>query len=244
MSPSDLLSPEEKLAMGQLGGFEHVVAAANVILRRHGIQRSLFNPREIARNRIRKDCSCREISLRYRHDHSLRANLEDLLQQALELQANAGGTAYVGAMLQHLVGAKLDLVLGRGRVVHHGHSVADQSTDRQADFAVESVAIHVTTHPTEALVRKCGANLNAGLKPLIVTLDDGVAGAAFLLKNAGLSNRVDVLDAGQFLTANIYERSLFVAADCRETLVALLTQYNEIVGQCETDPSLRIRLDA
>jgi hypothetical protein len=162
---------------------------------------------------------------------SLRANIEDLLRQARDVQTHAGGTNYVGAMLQHLVGAKLDVVLGKGKVQHHGFSVADHSTDRKGDFRVETVAIHVTTQ-----------NLQEGLKPVIVTSGDGVDGAAFLLKNAHLVERVDVLDANQFLTANVYERSLFKAAECKVTLAALLERYNEIVAACETDPSLLIKL--
>lgn len=54
--------------------------------------------------------------------------------------------------------------------------------------------------------------------------------------------RVDVLDTTQFLTANVYERSLFKTADCKLTLTALLERYNEIVAKCETDPSLLIKL--
>jgi len=173
---------------------------------------------------------------------SLQANIEDLLQQAEEVQANAGGTNYVGAMLQHLVGAKLDLVLGDGKIEHHGFSVADQSTERRGDYEVEGVVLHVTTHPSEALIRKCYANLQAGLKPVIVTIGDGVAGTAFLLKNSKLADRVDVLDAAQFLTANVYERSLFRAAHCKVTLTRFLERYNEIVAASETDPSLRIKL--
>ena len=80
------------------------------------------------------------------------------------------------------------------------------------------------------------------LKPLIVTIGDGVDGAEFLLKNAGLADRVDVLDAGQFLTANVYERSFFKAAECKVTLRKLLERYNEIVASCETDPALLIKL--
>ncbi len=175
---------------------------------------------------------------------SLHANIHDLLQQADDLQENSGGTNYVGAMLQHLVGAKLDVVLGEGKIQHHGSSVADHSTARQSDFQIETVAIHVTTHPSEALVRKCAENLRAGMKPLIITLGDGVEGVAFLLKNANLTDRVDVLDVGQFLTANVYERSLFKAAACKATFSKLLDRYNEIVGVCETDPALRIALKA
>lgn len=173
---------------------------------------------------------------------ALCANIGDLLSQARDLQADAGGATYVGAMLQHMVGAKLDVVLGKGKIQHHGSSVADQSTDRKADFQVEEVAIHVTTHPNEALIRKCASNLQDGLKPIIITIGDGVAGAAFLLKSSNLAHRVDVLDIGQFLTANIYERSLFKAADCKVTLSNLLERYNEIVSFCETDPTLRIQV--
>jgi len=169
-------------------------------------------------------------------------HIEDLLQQAADIQANAGGTNYVGAMLQHLVGAKLDLVLGAGKVQHHGFSVADRSTERQADYQVDAVAIHVTTHPTEALVRKCADNLQAGLRPVIITVNEGVAGAGFLFKGAQLGDRVDVLDAVQFLTANVYERSLFQVIDCKLTLTKLLQRYNEIVSACETDPTLRVNL--
>jgi hypothetical protein len=173
---------------------------------------------------------------------SLRANIEDLLAQAAEIQAAGGGTHYVGAMLQHLVGAKLDLVLGQGKIQHHGFSVADESTARSGDYQVEGVAIHVTTHPSEALARKCGDNLKAGLKPLIVTLGEAVRPAEYILKSFDLKDRVDVLDAAQFLTANVYERSFFKAAECKVTLAALLERYNAIVDACETDPSLRIKL--
>lgn len=174
---------------------------------------------------------------------ALCANIDDLLSQARDLQADAGGASYVGAMLQHMVGAKLDVVLGNGKIQHYGSSVADHSTERKADFQVEAVAIHVTTHPNEALIRKCTSNLQDSLKPIIITTGDGVAGAAFLLRNSNIAHRVDVLDIGQFLTANIYERSLFKAADCKVTLSKLLERYNEIVSSCETDPTLRIQIE-
>jgi len=236
------LSAEEEAAMQALGGFDKVADTARRILREHGIERDLFSPKERERIRRGRDFVKTKIEFNFDPGISLRANIEDLLQQAREVQTHAGGTNYVGAMLQHLVGAKLDLVLGKGNVQHHGFSVADHSTERKGDFHVEAVAIHVTTHPSEALVRKCAQNLQDGLKPVIVTSGEGVDGAAFLLKNAELVDRVDVLDASQFLTANVYERSLFKAADCKITLAKLLERYNEIVGECETDPTLLVRL--
>lgn len=172
---------------------------------------------------------------------SLRSNIENLLDQAKEVQTNSGGANYVGAMLQHLVGAKLDIVLGLGKVTHHGFSAADHSTARPGDFHIENAAIHVTTHPSEALIRKCGDNLKNSLKPVIISVGEVTAGANVLLKNAGIEDRVDVLDAVQFLTANVYEHSLFKTHDCKVTLVKLITRYNEIVDKCETDPVLAIR---
>jgi hypothetical protein len=236
------ISVAEESAINALGGFEQVVGMVDGILREHNIKRSLFSKRE--RNQIRRgrDFKKKRIEFHFDTGKSLRSNIDDLLRQAEELQADGGGTAYVGAMLQHLVGAKLDLVLGKGKIEHHGFSVADSPTARKGDFLVESVAIHVTTNPSEALVRKCAANFQAGLKPLIVTLGDGVNGAAFLLKNSELSDRVDVLDAAQFLTANIYEHSFFKASTYKVTLSNLLSRYNEIVLQCETDPVLQIDL--
>lgn len=236
------LSVEEESAINTLGGFDRVVTAAHSILRNHGVQKSLFSEREKKRIRRGRHFTRKAIEFHFDPGKSLHANIHDLLEQADDLQENSGGTNYVGAILQHLVGAKLDVVLGAGKIQHHGSSVADHSTARQSDFQIETVAIHVTTHPSEALVRKCAENLRGGFKPLIITLGDGVEGAAFLLTNANLADRVDVLDVGQFLTANVYERSLFKAAACKLTFSKLLDRYNEIVGACETDPALRIAL--
>jgi hypothetical protein len=172
---------------------------------------------------------------------SVSANLIAIINQAHEIQKNSSGANYVGAMLQHLVGAKLDIVLGSGLIKHHGHSTADGPTGRNADFEINGVAIHVTTHPTEALIRKAANNLQSGLKPIIVTLAIGVEGALFLLNETEWRDRVDVMDAGQFLTANIYEHSLFRVGQCQSTIQSILERYNQIVEECETDPVLKIR---
>lgn len=236
------LSADEEEAIASLGGIDRAVAISDRILAKYGFHRGLFSKSEL--QRIRQGRHRKKAALAFHFDpgKSLRANINDLLDQATELQKAGCGTNYVGAMLQHLVGAKLDIVLGLGKIQHHGFSVADQSTGRNADYQVEAVAIHITTHPTEALARKCQENIEAGLRPLIITLGDAVRPAGFILEPFKLDERVDVLDAAQFLTANVYERSLFKAGECKVTLAALLRRYNAIVDECETDPSLRIRL--
>src|ERR1017187_8388154 len=184
------LSSEEEEAIELLGGIDWAATMANRVLAQHGVHRVLFTHTErgqIRRGRCRRG---RAVEFHFDTGKSLRANINDLLDQASELQATGGGTNYVGAMLQHLVGAKLDIVLGQGKLFHHGFSVADHSTDRKADYQVEAVAIHVTTHPTEALVRKCADNLKAGLKPLIITIGEAVRPADFILKTFELNDRV------------------------------------------------------
>jgi hypothetical protein len=170
---------------------------------------------------------------------SLRSCIRDLLAQAVERQREVQGTMYHGAVMQHLVGAKLDYVT-KGAAKHHGFSVADAPSNRSGDFLIGDVAIHVTTAPGEALMHKCQANLSSGLRPIIVTTEDGVGGAKALSKQAGVDDRLDVIEIEQFIATNVYEWSLF-ERDARPTAIKdIIERYNRIVADCESDPSLRI----
>lgn len=229
-----------RTSRGSLGLMKDYINALNDLHRKRNV--NLDEAELWWIEKVRRHFGSKGPKFHFDHGQSLSANIQDLLLQAKDVQSNSGGTNYFGAMLQHLVGAKLDLVLGQGKVEHHGFSVADHSTDRKGDFHVDAVVIHVTAHPTEALARKCGDNLKAGLKPLVITTGEGVVGIAFLLRNAGLAERVDVLDCAQFLMANLYERSLFQVAACKVTLAKLLERYNQIVAACETDPVLLVNL--
>lgn len=171
---------------------------------------------------------------------SIRAAVKDLLAQARERQLSLVGSRYEGAMLQHLVGAKLDLVLGDGKVIHHSTSEADQADRRAGDFVVGDVAIHVTTNPGEALMRKCSDNLGTGLHPVIVTLPSRTVAADSLAEDASISTRIDVLDIEQFLAANLYERALFQSKNRGPRTEELITRYNALIDAHETDPSLKI----
>ncbi len=173
---------------------------------------------------------------------SLRACVRDLLAQAVARQREVKGTMYAGAVMQHLVGAKLDYVT-KGSAIHHGFSVADAPSNRSGDFLIGDVAIHVTTAPGEALIRKCQGNLSLGLRPLIVTTEDGVGGAKALSKQAGVDDRLDVIEIEQFIATNVYEWSLF-QRDARPTAVQdIIERYNRIVADVESDPSLRIEFE-
>ncbi|AQS85476.1 hypothetical protein A0U92_12570 [Acetobacter aceti] len=173
---------------------------------------------------------------------SLRACVRDLLAQAVERQREVSGTMYAGAVMQHLVGAKLN-VITKGSIRHYGFSVADAPSNRSGDFLIGDVAIHVTTAPGEALIRKCQDNLSSGLRPLIVTTEDGVGGAKALAKQVGVDDRLDIIEIEQFLATNVYEWSTF-ERDARQTAVRdIIDHYNKIIVECESDPSLRIEFD-
>lgn len=135
---------------------------------------------------------------------SLRNCIRDLLAQAVERQREVKGTMYAGAVMQHLVGATLDIVTG-GLHKHHGFAVADAPSARSGDFLLGDVAVHVTTAPGEALIAKCVGNLSSGLRPLIVTTEDGVGGAKALARQAGVDERLDIVEIEQFLAMNLYE---------------------------------------
>lgn len=149
---------------------------------------------------------------------------------------------HAGAVMQHLVGAKLD-VIAKGQVDHHGFSVADAPSNRSGDFLIGDVAIHVTTAPGEALIRKCQGNLTSGLRPLIVTTEDGVGGAKALSKQAAVEDRLDVIEIEQFIATNVYEWSVFDRDARPATIKTIIERYNVIVADCESDPSLRIEFE-
>jgi Domain of unknown function (DUF4928) len=192
--------------------------------------------------KVRSYFASTPFSLRIDPSRTLRNMIRDLLAQALARQKQSPGTMYVGAMMQHLVGAKLEL-LAPGAIVHHGFSVADAPSNRKGDFFHGDMAVHVTTAPSEALMAKCGTNLSVGVKPLVVTTVDGVGGARALAQNSGIEDRIELLDIEQFLIANIHERGGFSVAGRRQIILEIISLYNEIIEKEETDPSLRIAFE-
>lgn len=172
---------------------------------------------------------------------SLRASLSQMLGEVRKRQKDSPGSTFLGTVLQHLVGAKLEIAGAKG-VQHHGASVADEASGREADFFVGDSAIHVTTAPTEALIRKCANNLAKGHVPIIMTLSEHVPGAKSLAEQFSAVDRIEVIDVEQFLVGNIHERGEWQQQGRRATTQRLLQKYNDIVAAAETDPSLRILL--
>lgn len=194
-------------------------------------------------DRVREHFSAKPFRLRFDAAKGLQAIIQDLLAQARKRQQESTGMMYQGAMLQHLVGAKLELALPELQISHNGFSVADAVSDRSGDFVIDDSIIHITTSPGEAVILKCQRNLESGAKPIILTISEGVSVAKGLAGNAGLTGRIDIMDAEQFLAANLHELAFFKTSERRPTLEKLIDTYNRIVAENETDPSLRIELN-
>jgi hypothetical protein len=171
---------------------------------------------------------------------SLRVLVRDVLIQAEERQKNAPGMQFMGAVLQHLVGAKLDCALGAGQFDHNSFSTSDAQSGRAGDFFIGDVELHVTTSPGEGVVQRCKENLDDGHRPIIVTTARGLTAAEVLCDNAGIGERVDVFEVEQFVALNLYELGRFAAEGRRVAVNDLVNRDNEIVEDVETDPSLMI----
>lgn len=148
-------------------------------------------------DQLRKHFAAKPFALRLDPSISLQSVIRDLLVQAYKRQKGGGGTMYLGAVLQHLVGAKLE-ILHPGGFEHHGFAVADEATGRAADYVIAQVAFHVTTSPSEAVIRRCNRNLQAALRPIIVTTQEMAAAAKGLIKNAGIEDREEILKLSSF----------------------------------------------
>ena len=190
--------------------------------------------------RVNEFFAAKPFKIRLDASKSLRAVVRDVLAQAEDRQKTTPGMNYCGAVLQHLVGAKLDCAMGKGSFAHNSFSTSDAQTGRAGDFLIGDVAIHVTTSPSEAVIAKCSDNLNAGFRPVLVTLHRGLAVAEGLAENAGIADRVDAFEVEQFIALNLYELGRFAAAGRQTAVNDVVTRYNEIVDEFETDPSLKI----
>ncbi len=190
--------------------------------------------------RVHEFFSAKPFKIRLDSSYSLRTLVRDVIAQAVERQRNSPGMQYAGAVLQHLVGAKLDCALGAGSFEHNSFSTSDAQTGRNGDFFIGDVAIHVTTAPGEAVINRCQDNLDQGHRPVIVTTARGLTVAEGLAENCGLGQRIDIFEVEQFVALNLYELGKFAADGRRIAVGEVVTRYNEIVDQFETDPSLKI----
>jgi hypothetical protein len=235
-----LASEGGRTSRGSIGNMREYVALLNEL---HASGDADLEPIEafwIAR--VHEFFAAKPFRIRLDVSRSLRLVIRDVLAQAEERQKSVPGVYYTGAVMQHMVGAKLDCALGPGEFGHNSYSTADQQTGRNGDFFLGDVAVHVTTSPSEALIQRCRDNLNDGFRPLLITGMRGLTVAEALSENAGLGESIDVFEIEQFIALNLYESGKFTAEGRRVAIANFVSRYNDIIDDVETDPSLKIEI--
>lgn len=145
-----------------------------------------------------------------------------------------------GAVLQHLVGAKLELRFPSTDIGRDKATTADQQTDREGDFQVGTTAFHVTVSPMEKLMDRCKDNIISGVRPTLIVPEARVSAARQLAEVAGISDQVSVTEAETFIGTNIEEIAEYDTDSIKEGLARLIRRYNERITEVEPDASLRI----
>jgi Domain of unknown function (DUF4928) len=233
-----LASEGGRTSRGSIGNMREYVALLNQLHAKGAAELDAIEGFWIAR--VHEFFAAKPFKIRLDASRSLRTVVRDVLGQAEDRQKTAPGVYYAGAVMQHMVGAKLDCALGQGNFEHNSYSTSDQQSGRRGDFFVGDVAIHVTTSPGEAVIERCRDNINDGIRPVLVTGQRGLTVAEGLADNAGLGDRIDIFEIEQFIALNLYELGKFAADGRRVAVSDLVNRYNEIIDDVETDPSLKI----
>lgn len=174
---------------------------------------------------------------------SIRAVLRGLIAQAEVRQKTMPGVMIVGTVMQHIVGAALEL-RGEGAaydVAHHGSNQNDVK-GRGGDFDVGDTIIHVTNAPSAMLMAKCRANIEAGRRPMVISNTKQLIGAEVLAETEDLAGRIEFIDFEQFVAAKLYDRGNFLPNQVRAAVGALVDRYNEIVDAVEPTAGLRVEV--
>lgn len=233
-----LASEGGRTSRGSIGNMREYVALLNQLHAQQADDLDAIELFWIAR--VNEFFAAKPFRIKLDTSRSLRLIVRDVLAQAEERQKETPGVYYAGAVMQHMVGAKLDCALGIGHIEHNSYSTSDQQTGRNGDFFLGDVAIHVTTSPGEAVIERCRDNINDGHRPIIVTGQRGLAVAEGLASNAELTDRIDVFEIEQFIALNLYEIGKFAADGRRVAVSDFVLRYNDVIDECETDPSLKI----
>jgi hypothetical protein len=223
---------------GNIKNMERYVAFLNDIAAKEAIELDAIE--EFWIDQVRLYFEGQPFKLRSDQSKSLTVFVRDLIDQAVKRQKDSTGSMWVGALLQHLVGAKLRCVLGDKALRVEGFSTADQASGRNGDFQIEDTVIHVSATPTEALFLKTRDNLDRGLRPIVVTTAKGAQAADANAETAGVAGRVDVFEISQFVATNIYELGRFSPKGRAQSISDLIEAYNQIIEEVENNQSLKI----
>ena len=156
--------------------------------------------------------------------------------------ANEKGRNFASVVAHHLVGAMLEVLYPDIEIEILSLASADQQAGPACDFMINDTMIYVTLGPTEALLATCHTNIQQGVRPMILTLEDRIGTARSLADYIGIEDRVTVRGVEEFLSRNIDAMASYSIAETRRVLRQLFDAYNSRVAAVEPDPSLLIEV--
>lgn len=166
-----------------------------------------------------------------------------IIDEAARREQAEPGSRYVGGMIQHLVGAKLEVLgLIGEEEQNESAAAADEPTNRSGDFFVGNSAIHVTTHSSNDLLRRCQDNIDADERPIIITTGEGITHTRNQLRQAGMSDKVEVLGIEEFLATNLLEWADFTSSKHTASFDKLIEAYNRRIENANESPAIRVEM--
>jgi hypothetical protein len=231
----------DALDIEAIGGVDYVSTLVNQILKEHGDERPMFTMTEPAEFREILEADNHGTTLVYDLTKSVTYNVNLLFRQvsgSVTLQASCAAEI---TLLQHLVSALLSALFNQESSSGFPLHWKLDPTNSFRTLLMGDTCIHITTSPSEILMRQC-FNVKSGFRPFIVTTPASHVGACSLALLHGLQDRVDIFDAAQFIATHLYARSLYKKKNQILTIENLLNHYNDLVRVCETDPGIPIRI--
>ncbi|MEV6096216.1 DUF4928 family protein [Nocardia sp. NPDC051981] len=190
-------------------------------------------------DRVRDDYFGRQkISADIDPSWSIRTIVANLIAAGRE---RGGNTA--GAIVQHLVGAKLQIRFPDEKINVESYTTADQQTGRAGDYQIGHTAIHVTMSPSSQVFQgRCKDNIHHGFRPRVLVPKDELRRAEIYAEDAGIANKVAIQSIEDFVGTNIEEVAGFRQDHVRAELRRLLELYNARIEKAESDHSLKVQI--
>lgn len=176
---------------------------------------------------------------------TLREFIRGLLEALRKRDKDLGsGKKLAGLVLQHLVGAKLEIMCegSHTKIDHHPAFQSDLLYGRKGDFEIGDFVVHVTTSPSAVLIEKCLYNINEGLRPIIITPHRQAAVASALAEGADAERRIEVFDVEGFFSTNLFEWVVRGAGSRKATIERLIDRYNMLVDAHDKTTGIHITI--
>ena len=231
-----------RTSRGSIGNMREYVALLNRLHAEGSADLDAIEAFWIAR--VQDFFAAKPFRIRLDASRSLRTSCATCSTRPKNARRRRPGVYYAGAVMQHMVGAKLDCALGPGSLEHNSYSTSDQQSGRKGDFFLGDVgdSCHdvagrsgdraVPGQPERRLSR------HARHRTARPNRRRGAGG------QCRLGDRIDVFEIEQFIALNLYELGRFAAEGRRVALSDFVTRYNEIVDDVRNRPESEDRIQA